>query len=112
MKEKQAFISFILLSFVSYEQLNLNTTDTNLNPFILWGKNLTPGKQSDWIKITELVYLEAMSLLPKCPMVFAHLQFNKYLLNLCIQGCVVQWYRAWALTAGFLDTNLRLPLVS
>ena len=51
MKEKQAFISFILLSFVSYEQLNLNTTDTNLNPFILWGKNLTPGKQRDWIKI-------------------------------------------------------------
>lgn len=38
MKEKHTLILLILLLFVYEEQLNINGTDTNLNPLILWGK--------------------------------------------------------------------------
>lgn len=44
-------------------------TDTNGNPLFLLERNLRPGKQSAWITITRLIYLEAVSLLAKGLMV-------------------------------------------
>lgn len=54
LRGKQTFILFnSLFGAVFCVQLNLNSTDTNLNPLILQGKNLRSGKQSDWKKIAQ-----------------------------------------------------------
>lgn len=46
-----------------------------------------------------------MSLQAKCQMVFAHMQFNKYFLNICMQK-----YSAEVQSMDFLGANLRAAI--